>query len=216
MKTSTKGLYALMAKEGVVLSTYYDSVGVLTLGLGHTASAGKPRPQIGQKISLKQAGKMFQRDIRKYETRVNKWVKVPLKQYEFDALVSFDYNTGGIRYRTTDGYWRTARLVDAINAGDKSKAAALFMNWVTPPEIRGRRLQEQQMFSLGWYGNIKTVKVWDKFPGRSRRMSSAGILGSKSVASNEKPEYDKRVSMIAVAMFVAAGAFIIAKIAGVF
>jgi len=215
MKTSTKGLYALMEKEGVVLSTYYDSVGVLTLGIGHTASAGKPRPQIGQKISLKQAGKIFQRDIKKYEARVNKWVTAPMKQREFDALVSFDYNTGGIRYRTTDGYWRTARLVEAINKGDKSKAAALFMNWVTPPEIRGRRLQEQQMFSLGWYGNTKTVKVWDKFPGRSRRMSSAGILGSKLVASNEKPEYDKRVSIIVIAMFVAAAAFIIAKIAGV-
>ena len=40
MKTSLKGILAILDEEAVVLSTYKDSKGVLTIGVGHTAAAG--------------------------------------------------------------------------------------------------------------------------------------------------------------------------------
>ena len=40
MKTSLKGILAIINEEALVLSTYRDAAGVLTIGVGHTASAG--------------------------------------------------------------------------------------------------------------------------------------------------------------------------------
>ncbi|WP_428141663.1 glycoside hydrolase family protein, partial [Bradyrhizobium sp.] len=35
---------ALISHEGIVLSRYKDSVGVWTIGVGHTKAAGNPDP----------------------------------------------------------------------------------------------------------------------------------------------------------------------------
>ena len=40
MKTSLKGILAIINEEALVLSTYRDAAGVLTIGVGHTAAAG--------------------------------------------------------------------------------------------------------------------------------------------------------------------------------
>jgi len=176
MKTSIKGLLALISHEGVVLSSYRDSEGVWTIGVGHTAAAGAPKPSPGLIVTLRQAIDLFRRDIVKYEAGVNRAVKVPVKQHEFDALVSFHYNTGGVG---------VAKLTKSLNAGDRASAAAQFMGWTKPPEIIGRRRKEQHLFATGDYGDIGIVSVYDKLPGKARRMATASILGA--VPKTEKP-----------------------------
>ena len=172
MKTSTKGLLALMNHEGVVLQSYKDSVGVWTLGCGHTAAAGAPRPSPGLKITLKQAVELFRKDIVKYENGVNRAVTVPMQQHEFDALVSFHFNTGGI-FR--------AKLTKKLNAGDRRGAANGFMGWVRPPEIIDRRKKEQALFRDGNYGQLSTVLVYPRVtasgkPTGATRMSTTEVL----------------------------------------
>ena len=44
MKTSDAGLFAIALHEGIVPGPYFDSVGVLTYGIGHTLGAGYPDP----------------------------------------------------------------------------------------------------------------------------------------------------------------------------
>ena len=44
MKTSDKGIAALMQHEGIVPGPYFDSKGVQTYGIGHTKAAGAPDP----------------------------------------------------------------------------------------------------------------------------------------------------------------------------
>ena len=44
MKTSSKGIAALVNHEDIVPAPYKDSVGVWTYGVGHTAGAGAPDP----------------------------------------------------------------------------------------------------------------------------------------------------------------------------
>lgn len=171
MRTSTAGMLAIADHEAVVLSPYDDSVGVKTIGIGHTASAGTPDPRAVGEISLDYALNVFQRDLAKFEARVNKWVKVPLAQHEFDAIVSFDFNTGGVRYYDAKRkQWRCASLVTSLNAGDREMAGRQFMNWVKPPEITGRRRKEQDLFRTGRYPNVTTLKVYDRFPGRMRKV----------------------------------------------
>ena len=48
MKTSLKGILAIINEEALVLSTYRDAAGVPTIGAGHTAAAGgmAPNPDI--------------------------------------------------------------------------------------------------------------------------------------------------------------------------
>lgn len=143
MKTSIDGLIALIAHEGIVLSRYKDSKGIWTIGIGHTKAAGGIDPEtFTGSITIAEAFEMFHQDIAKYENGVNKAVTVPLAQHEFDALVSFHYNTGAIG---------RASFVKKLNAGDKAGAARGMMDWRKPPEIIARRTAEKDLFLTGKY-----------------------------------------------------------------
>ncbi len=167
MRTSNKGLVALMGREAVVLSTYEDTKGIPTIGVGHTAAAGEPNPAPGLKISLRDALDIFHRDIVKYEDAVNAAVKVPLAQHEFDALVSFQFNTGGIA---------KAQLTRRLNDDDREGAAQGFLGWLRPPEIEGRRRAEMRQFATGDYGNLDTILIYETFPGKPKPTSTAGLI----------------------------------------
>src|SRR5687768_9681292 len=125
MKVSRKGLIAIVSHEALVLKTYPDSKGIPTIGVGHTAAAGAPKPVAGLTLTVEEALDLFAKDIAKYERGVNAAVKVPLKQHEFDALVSFHFNTGKIA---------SASFVKKLNAGDRAGAIKGFMDWNKPPE----------------------------------------------------------------------------------
>lgn len=149
MKMSDAGLVQLAGLEGIVLAPYYDSKGVLTVYVGHTKAAGGRDPEFmfpgmpeDIEAEIRVALNMFRVDVAKYEATVAKAVTVPVSQTEFDALVSFHFNTGGIN---------RANLTKKLNAGDKAGAASGFMGWLKPPEIEGRRKKEQRLFANGQY-----------------------------------------------------------------
>lgn len=143
MRMSTEGLMALITHEGIVLSRYFDSVGVATIGVGHTAAAGNPDPaKVPGEMTVSEVLGLLRHDIRKYEDGVNRAVKVPLKQHEFDALVSFHYNTGAIG---------RASFVKLLNAGDRVGAMKRIMDWKKPAEIIPRRTAERDLFKTGKY-----------------------------------------------------------------
>jgi lysozyme len=154
MQISQKGLVEIASHEAVVLCPYLDSVGVWTIFIGHTAAAGGLDPAKlpkGVARPLSEALSVFAVDIKKYEARVNRAFKVPLKQHEYDASASFDYNTGGIL---------RASWVKAFNRGERELAVRQIMNWVTPPEIKGRRKKEQRLFDEGVYSSNGYVNVY--------------------------------------------------------
>jgi lysozyme len=149
MRTSDAGLVALARHEGIVLAPYRDSVGVWTYGVGHTRAAGPPDPAalaFGLPADLDAAMRrvldLFRRDLLVYEAAVSAALTRPVTQHAFDALVSFHYNTGGIR---------RAKLTEHLNAGRLEAAAQGFSGWMRPPEIRPRRLAEQALFRTGVY-----------------------------------------------------------------
>ena len=158
MKISKRGLLEIAEHEGIVPGPYLDSRGVWTWGIGHTAAAGDPDPEKMARgmpddidTAIIGALRQFDRDLEDYERRVNRAIKVPLAQHQFDALVSFDFNTGGIF---------KARLTRRINASDPG-AADSFMGWLKPPEIRRRRTDEMHLFQTGDYrANGDAIKVW--------------------------------------------------------
>jgi len=143
MKMSTEGLIALVGHEGIVRSRYRDSVGVWTIGVGHTAAAGGINPATySGTLRMDEVIDLLRKDIANYEAAVDRAVKIPLKQHEFDALVSFHFNTGAIG---------KASFVKKLNAGDRAGAMLGMMEWRKPPEIIPRRTAERDLFQTGIY-----------------------------------------------------------------
>ncbi|MDB6453565.1 lysozyme [Falsirhodobacter sp. 20TX0035] len=157
MQVSDRGLVALMQHEGIVPGPYMDSVNVPTYGIGHTAAAGAPDPAdlpVGMPADLDRAlaevAAVFRRDLARYTEDVLVAVRVDLAPHELDALVSFHYNTGAIA---------KASLTEALNAGDRARAGALFLSWKKPAEIIPRRTAERDLFLHGTYPK-GPVSVW--------------------------------------------------------
>jgi len=122
MKTSPSGRAAIARREGNKLKAYKDSVGVLTIGVGHTSAAGPPKVVSGMTITAQESDEILSRDLALFEKAVSSAVKVLLKQSEFDALVSLAFNIGA-------GAFSKSTLVRKLNAGDRAGAADQFLVW---------------------------------------------------------------------------------------
>lgn len=147
MQTSSAGRAAIMQREGVVLTAYKDSVGILTIGVGHTSAAGPPKVTAGLKITQAEAASILSRDLAQFEAAVNAAVKAPVNQNEFDALVSLAFNIGV-------GAFKKSTLVRKLNAGDRSGAADQFLVWnkaggKTLQGLVNRRKAERLQFLSG-------------------------------------------------------------------
>jgi lysozyme len=161
MHMTYRGLIALARHEGIVPAPYLDVARVWTFGVGHTASAGAPDPARMPRgmpadldAGIREALRLFQNDLARYEAEVVRAVTVPVAPHEFDALVSFNYNTGAIA---------RAALTRALNAGDRAGAGAAFMNWVRPASLRSRREAERDLFLHGRYPE-GPIPVWAANP----------------------------------------------------
>jgi lysozyme len=186
METSDRGVLEIMEMEGVVPTVYYDSTGLETYGVGHTAGAGSPNPANMSKAwptdvnaAIKLAMAQFRRDLKIYEARVNRHVKMPIAQHKYDALIGFDFNTGGVYYRTKSGKMANAKLVTAINRGDPN-ASDHFFGWVKPPELRKRRTMEKHLFDTGDYdANGDQIPVW-RTDGRGKLIGRYSVLDGQT------------------------------------
>ena len=86
--TNQAGLGLIESFEGLRLNAYQDSVGVWTIGYGHTQGV-----QPGQTITQQQAQAFLQQDLGVAEAGVNK-LGLTLTDNQFAALVSFTFNLG--------------------------------------------------------------------------------------------------------------------------
>ena len=131
MKTSDAGRKLIEKFEGLFLQAYDDATervvmpgnrirGTLTIGYGHTSAAGPPRVYVGQTIDQALADDILSVDLAAVEIEVNHLVKVALNQNQFDALVSFQFNTGWL------GHVHCS-LLAALNAGNYEIADEDFM-----------------------------------------------------------------------------------------
>ncbi len=119
MQMTEQGLLALARFEGLVPAPYLDTTGTWTFGIGHTGAAGAPDPRTMPRgmpddldTATRSAFHLFRSDLARYEADVRSAVKVPLEPHEFDALVSFHYNTLWTS-PAWQGQCRRHRLLDA-------------------------------------------------------------------------------------------------------
>lgn len=116
MKVSKECLKMLAHHEGVRQKPYKCPAGLWTVGVGHLIGDGKSLPDSWNKtFTLDEVYDILAKDVTRFERGVNKYITVPLRQNEFDALVSFSFNLGlGVLQRST--------LRQALNRGDKVMA----------------------------------------------------------------------------------------------
>lgn len=103
--------------EGVRLSAYLDSVGVPTIGYGHTSGV-----HMGMTCTQEQANEWLMQDVQVAVNAVNRLVTVQLTQNEFNALVDFTFNLGV-------GNLESSTLLKDLNAGNFEAAANQFELW---------------------------------------------------------------------------------------
>ncbi|WP_284247253.1 lysozyme, partial [Methylobacterium haplocladii] len=128
------GIAALKAREGVRLTAYCDSVGVPTIGYGHTKGV-----RLGQRITQGQADALFLEDLARHALPILSSLTVPVAEHERDALISIAFNIGV-------GAFRRSGFLRRLNAGDRAGAAEAILAWRKPPEIVSRRLAEYDQF----------------------------------------------------------------------
>lgn len=141
MKTSQRGINDLILSEGLRTTAYKDSVGVWTIGVGHTAAAGPPAPKAGMVITRQGAIDLLTTDLVKYEATVNR-VLPGIPQHVFDGAVSFHFNTGAIARATWPKLYKAGKLKEAKSS---------FLTWNKPPEIMKRRKRESALIFDGVY-----------------------------------------------------------------
>ena len=161
MKLGPKGKQLIQSWETLVLYTYDDAkrpkpylggkvTGVLTIGYGHTAAAGDPTPAAGMKITKAEAERIFDRDIEVVVRQVNALVTQKVTQEQFDALVSFQFNTGGLGRST---------LLKRVNAGLFDQVPTEFMKWVNDNGKVSPGLVNRRRAEVALWRQLKTDAV---------------------------------------------------------
>jgi len=141
VKISDEGLDLIKSFEGLRLEAYMPTPDdVPTIGHGHTKGV-----TMGMTCTGLQADQWLREDCAEAEECVNKFVRVPLAQNEFDALVSLTFNIGC-------GAFKGSTLLKLLNNADFDGASLQFLRWnkQAGKELAGltrRRLAEKELFA---------------------------------------------------------------------
>ncbi|HLI67358.1 MAG TPA: lysozyme [Caulobacteraceae bacterium] len=145
MKISDDGLNFIKGFESWSPTVYNDQGHAPTIGWGHLIESGEHF--FGRSLTPEEGFRLLRRDVGSAENMVNAQVHVPLNQGQFDAMVSFAFNTKG---------FANSSVVRALNRGDYAGAANnlsryVHVNvghgqWIVSRGLVRRRAGEQQMF----------------------------------------------------------------------
>ena len=118
-RTGEQGIALIKQFEGLRLARYLDAVGKPTIGYGHLIL---PNERFTRPLTPAEAEALLRHDLRGAELNLRKLLRVPVTQQQFDALMSFVFNLGA-------GRLRSSTLLRYLNAGACARAADQFLVW---------------------------------------------------------------------------------------
>ncbi len=146
MKISSNGIELIKQFEGLSLKPYLDAVNIPTIGFGNTYYEDGTKVTLKDKpITEERATELLEFIANKtFSENINKVVKVPLNQNQFDALVSFAYNIG-------NGNFNSSTLLRWLNQGNYKEASIQLLRWnkskgVVLNGLTKRRKAEKELF----------------------------------------------------------------------
>ncbi|MGB3759143.1 MAG: glycoside hydrolase family protein [Rivularia sp. (in: cyanobacteria)] len=147
-KISDNGLKFIAEHEGMILHLYNDPANHATIGVGHLVHHGpingNEPEEFKRGITKDRAIEILRSDVIQAENTVNKLVKVPLNQNQFDALVSFVFNIGETQFASST-------LLAKLNNKDYQAVPSELNRWVHGdgkklPGLINRRRDEGNLF----------------------------------------------------------------------
>ena len=156
MRASDILINKLKEFEGLRTEAYYDAAGVLTIGYGHTGHDVRP----GDVITKYWAEHLLKADLYDVEKAVDSLGH--FNQPQFDALVSFAFNLGFYKLKTSE-------LLKKIQEGANMRAIKKeFMRWVyaggkKQPGLERRRAWEAKRFFEADEMEPMKVRDWSDF-----------------------------------------------------
>jgi lysozyme len=160
---NSSGLNLVKKWEGILdgdpstvnLDPYLDPIGIWTIGWGHAIvdpitnrhlrglnKATRAKELYPEGISFQQAERLLEADLLDVARDVASYVRVPLNENQFAALVSFEFNLGALR---------KSSLLKKLNEENYDGAANEFTRWTRAGgmELLGlvsRRRDEKMLF----------------------------------------------------------------------
>lgn len=132
-ETGDKFTDLLIAFEGEILKGYLDPVKILTVGVGHLVDKKTESYKLNKPITLEESRRLFAEDTKEAISDVNKLVKVPLTQNQFDSLCSLVFNIGGRGFAGSS-------VLRKLNQGNYANAAIHFGDWVKARNPKTKQL----------------------------------------------------------------------------
>ena len=208
---SPHGLEKLKQWEGLKTKAYKDSGGVWTIGYGHTATAGEPKPRAGMVITAAEAESILLKDLTQFEAAVENNVKVKLNDNQFAALVSFAFNIG-------TGAFKSSTLLKKLNKGDFDAVPAELMKWVHTGKTKNqglvnRRRAEGYLWMEGAFVTSKDVVPEPKKENpvlnmKMARQVAGAATGLGAIAAGSGPvQWALAAIMVILVAFVCYGLF---------
>jgi lysozyme len=146
VNVSKAGIALIKHHEGVRSRPYRCPANLWTVGVGHLIGDGKSLPDTWNRTFTEtEIDGILKSDLRRFELGVHKMLpNVPLRQHEFDALVSFCFNLGL-------GCFQRSTLRQALLRGNKKAAMESLVKYCRAGGkiLRGlqtRRLDEKALF----------------------------------------------------------------------
>ena len=136
--------------EGLRLEAYQDAAGVWTIGYGHTGKDVRK----GDRISEYWATDLLMRDLQRFIEAVDE-LNVARTQGQFDALVSFAFNLG-------IGRLKSSTLLKVIReGGSRAQIRREFKRWVyadgkkLPGLVKRREWEAKRFMELDFKPNFR-------------------------------------------------------------
>ena len=146
MNVSKAGIALIKHHEGVRSRPYRCPARLWTVGVGHLIGNGKHLPDsYNRTFSEAEIDGLLKSDLRRFELGVHKMLpNVPLRQHEFDAIISFCFNLGL-------GAFQRSTLRQALLRGDKKAAMESLVKYCRAggkilKGLQTRRLDEKALF----------------------------------------------------------------------
>lgn len=242
MRLSPEGLAFIKGFESFVPYPYDDKLpavkgkyrewtggplkGTATIGYGHTNAAKHPLEVMpGIRLTEAQAAAILDVDLDECEAAVNRLVKVPLAQGQFDALVSFTFNCGEANLK---------KLIAPLNRGNHAATYAKFDEFIrSKGEVMNGLIRRRDGEQALWNARPKALPAADEVdnvpeqvdaprqpvPVKAIALSAAGTAGAITAVAEPVKQvadavsglagYGPLVSGVAFALLVVGAAYLI-------
>jgi len=146
VNVSKAGIALIKHYEGVRSRPYRCPANLWTVGVGHLIGDGKLLPDsYNRTFTEEEIDGLLKSDLRRFELGISKMLpNVPLRQCEFDCLVSFAFNLGL-------GTFQRSTLRQALLRNDKKAAMESLVKYCRAggkilKGLQARRLDERALF----------------------------------------------------------------------